>query len=163
MGTEKHKHAAPKNVKCAVITVSDTRTIQDDISGKLIVDLLETAGHKIVHRSIVKDERELIEKELYSTDADVCLFNGGTGISSRDVTADLLTDSMERKLPGFGELFRYLSYREIGSAALMSRACAGVMDSKIVFALPGSPNAVRLALEKLIIPELGHLIYEVNR
>jgi molybdenum cofactor biosynthesis protein B len=161
---EHHKEAL-KNLKCAVVTISDTRTEEDDESGKTINHLLRSQGHEISDYSIVKDESEQIRtavlKALESSDAVIC--NGGTGISLRDITIETLEPLMNRTVEGFGELFRALSFDEIGSSAMLSRAVAGVVNKNILFCLPGSPNAVKLAMEKLILPEMGHMLSQVRK
>jgi molybdenum cofactor biosynthesis protein B len=167
VGADEHKSQAPKNVKVAIVTVSDTRTEKDDLSGKAISEILTVAGHAVVRKDIVKDDLEQIRAALRGLieDANVqaVILNGGTGVSVRDVTLEAVHDFQEKHLPGFGELFRMLSYDEIGSAAMMSRAVAFVTEGKIVFCLPGSEKAVRLATTRLIAPELGHLVWEANR
>lgn len=167
MGVEYHRSKAPKSVKIAVITVSDTRTDKDDLSGNAIISLAEESGHKVVKKVIVKDEVQDIQKALREMVEDpelkAIVINGGTGVSKRDVTLEAVEHFEEKILPGFGELFRMLSYEEIGSAAMMSRAVAFVTEGKIVFCLPGSEKAVRLAMKRLIGPELGHLVWEVLR
>ncbi|MFW6143939.1 MAG: MogA/MoaB family molybdenum cofactor biosynthesis protein [Candidatus Natronoplasma sp.] len=163
MGHEEHKNEAPDSVRCAVITVSDTRDRERDESGGRIKDMLLDDDHKVVGYEIVKDEIDDILEVLRSSDADVYLLNGGTGISTRDVTVEALDQEIEKEIPGFGELFRNLSYEEIGSAAMLSRAKAGFSNDKVYFALPGSTPAVELAMEELILPELGHLVYEVKK
>lgn len=163
MGHKEHKHEAPESVRCAVITVSDTRDRERDESGGKIKDMLLEDNHKVVNYEIVRDEIEEIMKALDSIEAEVYILNGGTGISERDVTTEALDNIIENDLPGFGELFRYLSYKDIGSAAILSRAKAGYSDERIYFALPGSTAAVKLAMEELILPEIGHLVYEVNK
>lgn len=167
MGVDDHRSKAPKNVKAAIITVSDTRSEKDDISGKAISEILVSAGHTTVRKEIVKDDQEQIRAALRGLieDANVqaIIMNGGTGVSLKDVTLEAVHDFEEKKLPGFGELFRMLSYGEIGSAAMMSRATAFVTEGKVVFCLPGSEKAVRLATTKLIAPELGHLVWEARR
>lgn len=164
---EEHRQAAPEQIGCAVITVSDTRTEETDRSGRIMIESLEAAGHVVAHYAIVPDEPERIREqlELCASDEriDAILFNGGTGIASRDTTFDVLSRSLEKELPGFGELFRMLSWEEIGAAAMLSRATAGVFRGRILFSTPGSSNAVRLAMEKLIVPELGHLVYEIRK
>jgi molybdopterin adenylyltransferase len=154
------------SVNCAVITVSDTRTIKTDQSGQLIQQLLTNAGHNLVTRSIVQDEPQQIEELLIKLDRNLQLeaiiFNGGTGIAPRDTTYDVISDWIEKTIPGFGEIFRYLSYQEIGSRAIASRAVAGVKNQKILFSLPGSTNAVKLAMTKLILPELNHLVRQIK-
>ncbi|MBF2021930.1 MAG: MogA/MoaB family molybdenum cofactor biosynthesis protein [Hydrococcus sp. C42_A2020_068] len=150
------------SVNCAVITVSDTRTFETDRSGQLIEQLLQQAGHRVDAYAIIKDEPTQIETQLRQLseipDLDAIVFSGGTGIAPRDTTYDALSKLLEKTLPGFGEIFRYLSYQEIGSRAIASRATAGVYRQKLVFSLPGSSSAVKLALEKLILPELVHLV-----
>ena len=167
MSVEDHKSKAPKSVNLAIITVSDTRTEADDSSGMAIADIMARAGHIIVRRAIVKDEIEEIQKALRELIEDngvqAVVMNGGTGIARRDVTLEAITPFQEKSIPGFGELFRTLSFNQVGSAAMMSRASAFVTEGKIVFCLPGSEKAVRLAVEKLIAPELGHMVWEAQR
>jgi len=167
MGVDDHRRKAPKSVSFAVITVSDTRTEADDLSGKAITQLMERAGHKPVRKAIVRDDIPEIQRALRESIEDsrvqAIIINGGTGVAKRDVTLEAVSHFEEKPLPGFGELFRTLSYQEIGSAAMMSRAAAFVSEGKIVFCLPGSEKAVRLATERLIAPELGHLVWEANR
>ncbi len=168
MSIQEHKQAAPSQVRCKVITVSDTRTAETDKSGKLMIESLETAGHKIVEYVIVKDEAEPIRSEVLKGSAnpevDVILTNGGTGIARRDVTIETVQSLFEKEIPGFGEIFRIVSYQEdIGSAALLSRAAAGVVNDRAVFSTPGSTGAVRLAMEKLILPEIGHVVRELKK
>ncbi|WLR56067.1 molybdenum cofactor biosynthesis protein B [Mesobacillus subterraneus] len=168
MSTQEHKQAAPSQVRCKVITISDTRTPDTDKSGKLMMEMLEAAGHKIVDYVIVKDESEPIKSEVLkgcsNSEVDVVLTNGGTGIAKRDVTIETVQSIFEKEIPGFGEIFRMLSYTEdIGSAALLSRAAAGVVNDRAVFSTPGSTGAVRLAMEKLIIPEIGHVVRELTK
>ncbi|MCJ7464660.1 MAG: MogA/MoaB family molybdenum cofactor biosynthesis protein [Thermoplasmata archaeon] len=167
MSVEDHKSKAPKSVNLAIITVSDTRTEADDSSGMAIADIMARAGHIIVRRAIVKDEVEEIQKALREliedTGVQAVVINGGTGIARRDVTLEAITPFQEKSIPGFGELFRVLSFNQVGSAAMMSRASAFVTEGKIVFCLPGSEKAVRLAVEKLIAPELGHMVWEAQR
>jgi molybdenum cofactor biosynthesis protein B len=154
-------------VGCAVITVSDTRTSADDTGGALLCSLLEGAGHRVTNRTLVKDDAAAIgaalDAALTSPDCAAVLLTGGTGIAPRDVTPEAVAPRLERSLPGFGELFRQLSFAEIGAAALVSRALAGIARGKPVFALPGSRAAIRLALERLILPELGHLVGEAQK
>ena len=167
MSVEDHKSKAPKSINLAIITVSDTRTEADDSSGMAIADIMARAGHIIVRRAIVKDEVEEIQKALREliedTGVQAVVINGGTGIARRDVTLEAITPFQEKSIPGFGELFRVLSFNQVGSAAMMSRASAFVTEGKIVFCLPGSEKAVRLAVEKLIAPELGHMVWEAQR
>jgi molybdopterin adenylyltransferase len=145
------------SVSCAVITVSDTRTRETDRSGQLIQQLLEQSGHTIAHYAIVPDEPDQIRAQL-DTNVDAIILSGGTGIAPRDTTYDAIEQLLEKTLPGFGEIFRSLSYADIGSRAMASRAIAGIYSGKLIFSLPGSSNAVKLAVEKLILPELVHLV-----
>jgi molybdenum cofactor biosynthesis protein B len=170
MGYAEHQervaHEAPTHLPCGVVTVSDTRMPDDDESGTKIVDRLKDAGHTIVKYEIVKDEAEQIialVDELIDADCAVIVLNGGTGIAKRDSTFEAVDQLLEKRLPGFGELFRMLSYQEIGAAAMLSRATAGTYRGALVFSLPGSPHAVDLALTKLIMPELTHLVWETVR
>jgi molybdenum cofactor biosynthesis protein B len=154
-------------VDCAVITVSDTRTEDTDTSGRTVVTLLQDAGHHVVSRAIVPDDTGRIGSALDTALADprvrVVLTTGGTGITSRDSTYEVVTARLEKTLDGFGELFRALSYKDIGAAAMMSRACAGLAARRVVIAMPGSEAAVRLAMTQLVLPELGHLVREASR
>ena len=163
----RHHAAGPRVIACAVITVSDTRTLEDDTGGALLVDLLERAGHSVLSRLIVRDERDTIGAAVREAcDTDGCqavLLTGGTGVAPRDVTPEAVKPLLDRELPGFGELFRVLSYEEIGPAAILSRALAGFRGNVLIAALPGSRGAIRTALEKLLLPELGHLIGEGNK
>jgi molybdenum cofactor biosynthesis protein B len=153
-------------VNCAVITVSDTRSPETDRSGQLIEQLLVDAGHAVGAYAIVKDEPRQIQALLAALgqrpELDALIFNGGTGIAPRDTTYDALESLLEKTLPGFGELFRWLSYQEIGSRAIASRAVAGVYQSKLVFSIPGSTAAVKLAVLQLILPELVHLVTQLR-
>jgi molybdenum cofactor biosynthesis protein B len=162
-----HKQQSPQSVRCHIVTVSDTRTEETDTAGRAIGDLLQHAGHEVVGRTFVKDDadlvRDAIERQLANPAIQVILTTGGTGITSRDITWETVDGLLEKRLDGFGELFRMLSYEQIGSAAMLSRACAGLVAGRIVAALPGSEAAVRLAMERLLIPELGHLVQEANR
>ncbi len=167
MGHLEHKHRAPKKVSCMIITISDTRTKETDISGKCIRDLLEKNGHNVVRYDIVRDEPEAIQKLLRegiaSEAIQVILCNGGTGISLRDRSYEVVVQVLDKQLDGFGELFRILSYQDIGSAAMMSRAVAGIAGDTVIFSMPGSKSAVELAMGKLILPELGHLVWELRK
>jgi molybdenum cofactor biosynthesis protein B len=168
MGAEEHRRqaAAQGAVPIAIVTVSDTRTVETDESGQLVRSLAEAAGHRIVDYRIVRDEPDEVRRVLddfCAGAARLIIFNGGTGISQRDRTYDVISRALEKMLPGFGELFRLLSYQEVGAAAMLSRATAGVYRGKVVFSTPGSPNAVRLAMEKLILPEIRHLAWELVR
>ena len=162
-----HHASAPQRVGCAVITVSDTRTPETDTGGDLLAELIAGAGHPLVSREIVRDDavqiRAALERALASEACRALMLTGGTGTSPRDVTPEAVRPLLERELPGFGELFRMLSFQEIGPAAMLSRAFAGSRAGKLVFALPGSPAAIRLALERLVLPELGHLLGEATK
>jgi molybdenum cofactor biosynthesis protein B len=162
-----HKAQAPRSVRCYVITVSDTRTDATDASGRAIVALLEAAGHAVAGRTIVKDDPELVRgtvaRQLANPDVQVIITTGGTGITSRDSTYEAIATMLQKQLDGFGELFRMLSYEQIGPAAMMSRAIAGLVAGRIIVSLPGSEAAVRLAMERLLIPELGHLVQQAMR
>jgi molybdenum cofactor biosynthesis protein B len=159
---EEHRGEAPRSVVVAVVTVSDTRTLEDDSGGGLIVELLEEAGHSVASRVIVKDEpaeiAAAVENATSLQGVRAVIVTGGTGVAPRDVTPDAIEPLLDRTIPGFGELYRTLSYQEIGSAALLSRSLAGLREGRVIFAVPGSRGAVRLAMEKLILPELGHLV-----
>ncbi|AEP87792.1 molybdenum cofactor biosynthesis protein MoaB [Bacillus spizizenii] len=168
MSVQEHKQEAPDIVRCKVITVSDTRTEETDKSGKLMISFLEEAGHHIAAYEIVKDEKDALQRAVLAgcmdEQTDAVLLNGGTGIANRDVTIEAITPLFSKELPGFGEIFRMLSYTEdIGSAAIMSRATAGVIQHTAVFSTPGSSGAVKLAMNKLIIPELAHVVREIRK
>ena len=162
-------HPDPENISlgCAVITVSDTRTGETDKSGQLLHEILRSSGHSITEYLIIKDEKLEVVAQMEALcqreDIDAVIFNGGTGIAPRDTTYDAIEHLLEKTLPGFGELFRWLSYQEIGSRAIASRAVAGVYQSKLVFSLPGSTNAVKLAIKNLILPELVHLVLQLRK
>ncbi len=162
-----HKATAPKSVGCFVLTVSDTKTPETDTSGGVIRQLLTAAGHHVVDSRIVRDEpadvTRIVRDACTRDDVQAVVLTGGTGITSRDSTYEAVDALLDKRLPGFGELFRMLSFQEIGAAAMMSRAQLGLHARRIVVSLPGSPNACRLALEKLLIPELGHLLREASR
>jgi molybdopterin adenylyltransferase len=168
MSTQEHKKEAPRTVHCKIITVSDTRNRETDKSGKLMMELLEQAGHKIIDYVIVKDEEIPIQTEILkgcaNEEVEVILTNGGTGIAKRDVTIETVQNLLNKEIVGFGELFRMLSYQEdIGSAAILSRAIAGVVKNKAIFSTPGSTGAVKLAMNKLILPEIGHVVREIQK
>jgi len=162
-----HRANAPKSVACFVLTVSDTRTPETDSGGALIRELLRSAGHRVVASAIVRDEpaevRRIVVEQCQDPSVQVVILTGGTGITSRDSTFEAVEALLDKRLPGFGELFRVLSYQEVGAAAMLSRAQAGVRAGRVIVSLPGSPGGCRLALEKLLIPELAHLVREVNR
>ena len=165
MGVEEHRKAAVTGVRCAVLTVSDTRAPETDISGRTIVDLLESASHVVAKRQILRDNPKDVHEAVLAQigGVDAIITTGGTGITSRDSTYEAVADLFEKRIDGFGELFRMLSYPEIGSAAMMTRACAGVARGTAIFILPGSEHAVRLAMTKLILPEIGHVVRELRR
>ena len=162
-----HRHGAKQALSAVVITVSDTRTLETDTGGALLIELLESAGHRVAERAIVPDEvdaiRKAVDAAIMRDDVHVVLLTGGTGIAARDVTPEALEPILDRVFPGFGELFRSLSYQEIGSAAMLSRAFAGTARGRVVVALPGSRAAIRLAMERLLLPELSHLAAEATK
>src|SRR5262249_44028853 len=162
-----HRATAPQSIGCFVLTISDSKTPEPDTSGILIRELLSGAGHTLVGHAIVRDEptevTAVIRKGCENAALQAFVLTGGTGVTSRDSTFEAVEALLDKRLTGFGELFRVLSYQEIGAAAMLSRAQAGVVSRRALFSLPGSPNACRLALEKLIIPELGHLLREISR
>jgi molybdenum cofactor biosynthesis protein B len=162
-----HKAQAPTAVGCFVLTISDTKTPETDTSGALIRDALAAAGHRVAGTAIVRDEpaevQAVVRRAAQDPAVQVIILTGGTGITSRDSTYEAVEALLDKRLPGFGELFRMLSYQEIGPAAMLSRAQLGVHQRRIVASLPGSPNACRLALDRLLIPELTHLVREVTR
>jgi len=164
---QEHKASAPRAVGCFVLTISDSKTPETDTSGQLIRERLAAAGHTVVGHAIVRDEPALVTAVVRKGCADPAveafILTGGTGVTSRDSTFEAVEALLDKRLVGFGELFRMLSYAEIGAAAMMSRAQGGVVHGRALFSLPGSPNACRLALEKLILPELGHVLREVRR
>jgi molybdenum cofactor biosynthesis protein B len=164
---EKHRDASPERVRVAVLTISDTRTPETDTGGNAIVELMREAGHEVSRREIVEDDAARIEvvlqEFLTDTSVDAVITTGGTGISARDTTYEVVSRLIDKKLDGFGELFRMLSYEEIGAAAILSRAVAGASGAKFVACLPGSTNAVRLAMEKLLVPEIPHVVFELRK
>ena len=167
MSVDEHRRDAPAHLSCFVLTVSDTRTPENDRSGQAVVDLLGEDGHVVSGRAIVPDEPdEVTARVLQVLDegmADVLIATGGTGIAARDRTFEAVAGLFEREMPGFGELFRMLSFEEVGAAAMLSRATAGIVNRRVVFVLPGSERAVRLAMSRLILPELGHIVRELRR
>ena len=167
MPYEDHKQQAKQPVTCAVITISDTRTEEDDKSAKLIHELLENGGHQIGFYQIVSDDPErirgLVSQIAEEGGCQAILTNGGTGIAARDTTYEAIVGLLEKRLDGFGEVFRFLSWDDIGSGAMLSRAVAGVYRDTMIFCMPGSSGAVRLAMEKIIVPELSHLVWEIWR
>jgi molybdopterin adenylyltransferase len=162
-----HKAHAPHSVRCFVLTVSDTKTPDTDTSGAAIRELLVAGGHQVAGSALVRDEptdvQRVVRQACGEAGVQAVIITGGTGITSRDSTYEAVDALLEKRLPGFGELFRMLSYQDIGAAAMLSRAQMGILTRRIVISLPGSPNACRLALEKLLVPELGHLVREVSR
>ncbi len=167
MSAEDHRKAAPSSLGFALITVSDTRTLKDDVSGRALQEKVQTSGHRVAGTSLVADEamaiRGAVQEMLEEPGVDVVVTTGGTGFSPRDVTLDAVLPLLEKPIEGFGELFRMLSYRQVGAAAMLSRAAAGLVRGKAVFLLPGSPKAVALAMDELILPEAAHLIGQARR
>jgi molybdenum cofactor biosynthesis protein B len=160
-----HRKDAALRVRCFVLTISDTRTRDTDASGNAIVETLTVAGHDVTGRDIVPDDPAAVRAIVGARAAAVeaIITTGGTGITARDSTFEALSSLFEKKLEGFGELFRMLSYEQVGSAAMLSRACAGTVGRCAVFSLPGSEQAVRLAMTKLIVPEIGHVVRELTK
>jgi molybdopterin adenylyltransferase len=167
MSVAEHRAYSPTSVACFVLTVSDTRTLETDTSGRTIAELLTAAGHTVVDRQIVRDEpadvARVIRGALAAGQARAIVTTGGTGIAKRDSTYEAITALFDKRLDGFGELFRMLSYQDIGSAAMLSRAAAGIAGGCAIFMLPGSEAAVRLGMTTLIIPELGHIVRELDK
>lgn len=165
MGLEQHRKAAPKRVRVGVVTISDSRTQDTDDSGRVIRDAVAAAGHTVSFYAVVRDDpvaiTEAVEQAVGTCDAVIT--NGGTGLGKRDVTVETLEPRMTKRIPGFGELFRALSYEDVGAAAALSGATAGIVAGRPVFCLPGSPRAVKLAVDRLILPELGHMVGVVRR
>ena len=163
------EHDLHQKVKAnfAVLIVSDTRDEKTDESGKIVKELILSEGHQVLAHEIITNNKALIQttmKEMFQNPKiNVIITSGGTGISKRDITVDAVSELLDKRIEGFGELFRKLSYEEIGEAAMISRAIAGAVDGKLVFSLPGSKNAVKLALSKLILPGIGHILWEANR
>jgi molybdenum cofactor biosynthesis protein B len=166
MSSREHRALSPALVTCTVITISDTRTPDTDASGRAVAETLEGHGHRVAQRLIVKDDEAEIHLAVKAALAEpavqAVITTGGTGISRRDVTCEVVSRLLDKRLDGFGEIFRMLSYQDIGPAAVMSRACAGTASGKVVIALPGSLAAVRLAMEKLVLPELPHMVREAG-
>ena len=166
MSVEAHRAAGPTSVPCFVLTISDTRTLETDTSGAAIASMLEGWGHLVTSRAIVKDDAKAVAaavKTALQGPAKAIITTGGTGIAARDTTFEAVSALIERPMPGFGEIFRALSYEDIGAAAILSRACAGITNGRVLFVLPGSQNAVTLAMDKLILPELGHIVSELEK
>lgn len=166
MSLEQHKGAAPARLRFAVVTISDTRDAVTDRGGDFLVESVTDAGHSVAFRELVRDERVQIEasvrRAVAHPEVELVLTTGGTGIAPRDVTFDTLRGILDSEIPGFGELFRWLSYREIGSATILSRAIAGLIGGKVVLALPGSPKALRLAMDEIVLKEAGHLVAQAR-
>ena len=167
MSVAQHRARSPVSVACFVLTISDTRTLETETSGRAIADLLTAAGHSVIGRAVVKDEpadvRRIVSETLQAGAARAIITTGGTGLAKRDSTYEALTALFEKRIDGFGELFRMLSFEEIGAAAMLSRATAGISGGRAIFLLPGSEAAVRLAMERLILPELGHIVGELAK
>jgi len=167
MGYQEHKHKAPKSVSCAVLTISDTRTEQDDESGRFVRQKLSETGHRVILHCILKNEADSIKHKIHELlkeeEVQVIITIGGTGVSRRDVTIETIHPILEKELDGFGELFRFLTYGEIGTGSIMSRAIAGIAERKVILCLPGSPEAAKLAMDNIILPELGHLVMEATK
>ena len=167
MSHTEHQALGAQRARVFVLTVSDTRTDETDSSGRAIIELLLAAGHQVAGKAIEKDEparvAELVRQQAVIADVDAIITTGGTGLTSRDSTFEAIDALLHKRLPGFGELFRMLSYQDIGAAAMLSRACAGTIGSVVVISLPGSENAVRLAMTKLVVPELGHLVQQATK
>lgn len=167
MSYRDHKEKSPQSVTCAVLTISDSRTEETDESGRLLRQRLESGGHRVLFYKLLKNDADAIKKQvedlLQQANLQVIITSGGTGASHRDVTVETLSPLLDKKLDGFGELFRFLTYQDIGTTSVMSRAMAGVANGKIVINLPGSLGAVTLAIEKIILPEIGHMVREATR
>jgi molybdenum cofactor biosynthesis protein B len=164
---EEHRTAAPQRLRCAVLTISDSRTLDTDRGGATLQELLLGGGHELAERSLCADDPQQIRAHLKrwaeAPDVDAVLLTGGTGVSQRDQTYETVRSLLTKELPGYGELFRWLSYHEVGAAAMLSRAVGGLIGSTVVLTMPGSPAAVRLAMERLILPELGHLVQQARK
>ena len=167
MGYHEHRHLSPRSVSCAVLTISDSRTEAEDESGKLIRERLSSGGHTVVDYVIIRNEpvaiREKVGELAGREDIQVIITSGGTGVSHRDVTVDTVEPMLDKKLDGFGQLFRSLSYEEIGTGSILSRATAGVIGGRVILCFPGSLGAATLAMNRIILPEIGHLVREATR
>jgi len=167
MSVAEHRAHSPAHVACFILTVSDTRTLATETSGRTIAELLGREGHTVTGRAVVRDEpaevTRVLRDEIARGEARAIITTGGTGIAKRDSTYEAVTALLDKRLDGFGELFRMLSFQEIGSAAMLSRATAGISGGRAIFMLPGSEAAVRLAMERLILPELGHVVRELTK
>ena len=167
MSYNEHKEKSPNSVTCSVLIISDSRTEENDESGRFLKDRLEKNGHRVLSYALLANDATAIKKQvetlLQQAELQVIITSGGTGASHRDVSVETITPLLEKKLDGFGELFRFLTYQEIGTTSVMSRAMAGVANGKIIISLPGSLGAVTLAMEKIILPEVGHMVREATR
>ena len=161
---DEHRNRAPRRIRCAILTISDTRTLRDDRSGHTIQELLLRDDHEVVRRAVCRDEPQQIRRHVQhwveQEDVQAILITGGTGIAGRDQTYETIRQLLTKELPGYGELFRWLSYQEIGPAAMLSRTVGGVVGSCVLLTMPGSTAAVQLAMNQLILPELGHLVQQ---
>ncbi|UCH43766.1 MAG: MogA/MoaB family molybdenum cofactor biosynthesis protein [Dehalococcoidales bacterium] len=167
MSYHKHKEASPVSVSCAVLTVSDSRTEKDDESGRILRQKLEQNGHRVISHAILKNDANTLENRLEELlamkELQVIITSGGTGTGSRDITVETVSPMLEKRLDGFGELFRFLTYQELGTASIMSRAVGGISRGKVILCLPGSPGAANLAMDRVILPEISHLVREATR
>ncbi|MEQ1827154.1 MAG: MogA/MoaB family molybdenum cofactor biosynthesis protein [Pirellula sp.] len=165
--TQEHRRKAARAITVSILTVSDTRTLDDDLGGKLIEELIIAGGHHVLARRIVPDEtnqiRELAQEMIETAECEALLVTGGTGLAARDCTPEAIEALYDAFIPGYGELFRMLSYSEIGSASMLSRASGGRIGKKVILTMPGSPAGVRLAMEKLIVPEIAHLVHHAGK
>ncbi len=165
--TQEHREKAERSVTVSILTVSDTRTLDNDLGGKLIQQLMESAGNKLLHRSIVVDEtikiREAAKEMIDAEGCEALLVTGGTGLAARDCTTEAIEPLYDAFIPGYGELFRMLSFQDIGPASMLSRASGGRRGRKVILTMPGSPAGVRLAMERLIVPEIAHLVYHTGK
>jgi len=161
-----HKKDTPASARVAVVTLSDTRTLENDVSGSTIKDLLTASGHRVMMHTVIADEADAIRGALHALVADpdlqLVVFNGGTGLAPRDVTVETVREMFDKELTAFGTMFAMLSWEQVGSACLLSRATAGVVKGRLVYCLPGSPKACKLAMEKLILPEIGHMLKQIG-
>jgi len=167
MGLEQHRQEAPEQLGFAVLTVSDTRELATDRGGDFLIGSIEGAGHRVAHRGLCRDEPDLIRAAVLlaaeTEGVDLVLTTGGTGLTRRDVTPETVAHLCDREIPGFGELFRHLSYAQVGTATILSRALAGVVGTTVVIALPGSPKALALAMDEIVLKECGHMVSQAQR
>ncbi len=165
--TQEHRRQAAKPITVSILTVSDTRTLENDLGGQLIAELMEASGNSVLHRAIVVDETHSIRKAakemIEAEGCEALLITGGTGLAARDCTPEAIEPLYDASIPGYGELFRMLSFAEIGSASMLSRASGGRVGKKVILTMPGSPAGVRLAMEKLIVPEIAHLVHHAGK